>query len=61
MDAKKRSRMLGALHRRKKDLEYWSKLEDSIPQKTDQRDGFTVKKEKAVHEVAILQSRLGVS
>jgi len=53
--------MLGALHRRKKDLEYWSKLEDSIPQKTDQRDGFTVKKEKAVHEVAILQSRLGVS
>jgi hypothetical protein len=61
MDAKKRERMRGALERRRKDVEKWTKLEDSIAHKTDQRDGFTSKKEKAIVEVAILQSRLGVS
>ena len=61
MNAKKRERMRGALERRKKDVEKWTKLEDSMVHKTEQSEGFTSKKEKAIREVATLQSRLGVS
>ena len=60
MNAKKRQRCLGALHRRKNDLEHWRKLEDGIPDETDQKKGFTEKRECAEKEVTILQSKLGV-
>ena len=60
MNAEKRQRCLGALHRRKKDFEYWKKLEDGIPDETDQKKGFAEKRKCAEKEVAILQSKLGV-
>jgi len=61
MDAKKRQRCLGALSRRKADALRWEQLEDSMKIEGDQKEGFKRKKEKALEEIQILQSRLGVS
>jgi hypothetical protein len=61
MNAEKRQRCLGALSRRKHDVEYWTKLEDSVKEDTDQKKHFKAKKEKALEDVKNLQSKLGVS
>jgi len=59
MDAKKRQRCLGALARRKHDVEHWEHLADSMKIEGDQKNSFLKKRDKALEEVRILQSKLG--